>query len=251
MTDNFDFDWGELGAGFWLDAAKSIGATERHAKFACSKHNGKTNTQAARDAGYGVGGTNPGSVRSEGYRLFRSNKITQLLSLAAAEAGGGIDGCVTPQEAKQILSHLARGSDPSIRVKALESLAKMQDREQELIRNQPEETLEQTLGHIIVAVPYQAFGAFMSLSSFISGGGFLGSFPFLSEVAPAIARYYPDQWQKWRIREKQQWVLDFLDKAASGPVLDDDELVAVVKRKIPTAVIAKPPKPTEATNDAA
>jgi hypothetical protein len=43
---------------------------------------------------------------------------------------------------------------------------------------------------------------------------------------------------------------NFLDKAASGPVLDDDELVAVVKRKMPTAVIKKP-KPSEATNDAA
>jgi hypothetical protein len=126
----------------------------------------------------------------------------------------------------------------------------MLDREQELVRNQVEETLEQTLGHIIIAVPYQAFGAFMSLSSFVSNGGFIGSFPYLTEVAPAIARYYPDCWQKWRIREKQQWVWDFLDKVASGPVLDDDELVAVVKRKMPTAVVAKP-KLTEATHDAA
>jgi hypothetical protein len=144
-----------------------------------------------KEAGYGAGG-NPGSVRSEGYRLYRSNKVTQLLSLAAAEAGGGIDGCVQPQEAKQILSHLARGSDPSVRIKALEAISKMHDREQELVRNQPQETLEQTLGHIIVAVPYQGIGAFLSLSSFISGGGFVGAYPYLSEVSPTIARYYPN-----------------------------------------------------------
>jgi len=248
MTDNFD--WGQLTKDWWLETARTIGATERHAKFSAAKFRGATNTLAAKEAGYSANATNPGSVRSEGYRLFRSNKVTQLLSLAAAEAGGGIDGSVLPQEAKQILSHLARGSDPSVRIKALEALNKMHDREQELIRNQPEESLEQTLGHIVVAVPYQAFGAFLSLSSFVSNGGFIGSYPYLTEVAPAIARYYPDFWQKLRIKEKQQWVWDFLDKAASGPVLDDDDLVAVVKRKMPTAVITKP-KPSEATNDAA
>ena len=246
MTENENgIDWGELGEAWWWETGRTIGASERAIKFAACKFASKSNTVAARLSGYG--GSSEGGIRSEGYRLARSNKVVQLLSLAAAEAGGGIDGCVTLIESKQILSHLARGSDPSVRIKALN---KMHDREQELVRNQPEETLEQTLGRIIVCVPYQAFGAFLSLSSFVSSGGFIGSYPYLTEVAPAIARYYPDQWQKWRIKEKAQWVWDFLDKAASGPVLDDDDLVAVVRRKMPTATIVKP-KPSEATNDAA
>jgi hypothetical protein len=243
-----DFDWGQLTKDWWTETGKTIGASERAIRFSAAKFRGASNTVAAREAGYG--GTNESGARSEGYRLYRSNKVTQLLSLAAAEAGGGIDGCVQPQEARQILSHLARGSDPSVRIKALEALARMHDREQALIANQPEETLEQTLGHIITAVPYQGVGAFLSISSFISGGGFIGSYPYLAEVAPNISRYFPDLWQRWRAREKELWVTNFLDKAASGAVLDDDELVAAVKRKMPTAVIAKP-KLSEATHDAA
>jgi hypothetical protein len=226
---NSDFDYGQLTKDWWYETGKTIGASERAIKFSAAKFCGKSNTEAARLAGYG--GNNDSGARTEGYRLYRSNKVTQLLSLAAAEAGGGIDGCVQPQEAKQILSHLARGSDPAVRIKALDSLAKMHDREQELVRNQPEETLEQTLGLIICAIPYQAFGAFMSLSSFVSNGGFIATYPYLTEIAPAIARYYPDWWQKQRIKEKAQWAWDFMDKVAAGPVLDDDELVAVVKTK--------------------
>lgn len=208
-----DFDYGQLTKDWWYETGKTIGASDKAIKFSAAKFRGASNTVAAREAGYG--GTNESGARTEGYRLYRSNKVTQLLSLAAAEAGGGIDGCVQPQEAKQILSHLARGSDPSVRIKALEAINKMHDREQELVRNQPEESLEQTLGHIIIAVPYQGAGAFLSLSSFVSNGGFICSYPYLSEVAPTIARYFPDWWQKQRIKEKAQWVWDFLDKAAS------------------------------------
>jgi hypothetical protein len=123
-----------------MTTGATIGASEKAIKFACCKFMGKSNTESARLAGYG--GHAEANVRTEGYRCARSNKVVQLLSLAAAEAGGGIDGSVLPQEAKQILSHLARGSDPNVRIKALEALAKIAEREQELIRNQPEETLE-------------------------------------------------------------------------------------------------------------
>ena len=44
-----------------------------------------------------------------------------LLALASAEAGGGDDGTVSPGEAIRILSRLARGSDPNVRIKALDS----------------------------------------------------------------------------------------------------------------------------------
>jgi hypothetical protein len=121
----------------------------------------------------GFGGGSEGSTRSEGYRLFRSNKINQLLAMATAESGTGYDGTVTKQESKSILSHLARGSDPQVRIKSIELLNKLEREEAALTANQPEETLEQTLGHIIICVPYQAVGAFLSLSSFISGGGFI------------------------------------------------------------------------------
>lgn len=125
-----DFDWGELGRDWWLKTATEIGASERHAKFAAAKHRGETNTNAARSAGFGGG--SEASVRSEGYRLFRSNKVNQLLALASAESGGkGYDGTVTTAEARQILSQLARGSDPQVRIKAIESLNKIESVERE------------------------------------------------------------------------------------------------------------------------
>jgi len=42
-------------------------------------------------------------------------------------------------EAKQILSRLARGSDPNVRIKAIESLAKIERDERELEARQREE----------------------------------------------------------------------------------------------------------------
>jgi hypothetical protein len=123
--ENDIFDWGQLPSDWWLQTAKEIGADERHAKFAAAKHRGCSNTEAARLSGYGTGGAE--STRSEGYRVSRSNKVTQLLALAAAEAGGGYDGSLTRQEAKHILTAMARGSDPQVRIKSIELLGKIDE----------------------------------------------------------------------------------------------------------------------------
>jgi len=117
MTDAFD--WGSLPESWWLETGKSIGANEKQCRFAAAKHNGCSNSEAAEQAGYGS--SSPEALRSEGYRVFRSNKVQQLLALAAGEEGGDSKGDITPAEAKQILSKLARGSDPQIKIKALES----------------------------------------------------------------------------------------------------------------------------------
>src|SRR5262249_43915403 len=90
------FDWGSIPYETWKEFAALAGSEERHAKFAAAKFRGCTNTQAAREAGYGAGGGT--STRSEGYRVARSNKVNQILALAAAEAGGGYDGTLTKQE---------------------------------------------------------------------------------------------------------------------------------------------------------
>jgi hypothetical protein len=51
-------------------------------------------------------------------------------------ASGGVgDGAVRTEEARRILSRLARGSDPDVRIKAIESLAKI-DREEHAAHNQ-------------------------------------------------------------------------------------------------------------------
>lgn len=120
---NEDFDYGSLGPDCWSRIANEIGANEKQAKFAARKHAGASNSEAARDSGYGVGSDE--AARTEGYRVFRSNKVQQMLALAAAEEGGTSKGDITEGEARQILSALARGSDPQIKIKALESLSKL------------------------------------------------------------------------------------------------------------------------------
>ena len=117
-------------------------------------------------------------------------------------------------------------------------------RQRELNAAKPEESLEENLAAIITLVPEQGVGSFLALSSFIHSGGFLGSFPYLAETAPIIARYYPTEWFKWRALEKQKWVTDFLDKAAAGPFLEGDALIAAVKDKARKSVV----KPIEETN---
>jgi hypothetical protein len=137
-----DFDWGELPRDWWIETAAQCGATEKHAMFAAAKHRGASNTAAARGAGFGAGGA--ASMRSEGYRLARSNKIMSLLALAAAKAGGGYDGTLTLTESRQILTGLARGSEPALRIKAIESLNKI-ERDERAGREGPAEDHGETI----------------------------------------------------------------------------------------------------------
>jgi hypothetical protein len=73
-----------------------------------------------------------------------------LLSMAKAQTGEGPDGNVTMTEAKQILSRLARGSDPNVRIKAIESLAKIErdERELEVRRQESATNLHQEMAEI-------------------------------------------------------------------------------------------------------
>jgi hypothetical protein len=194
----------------------------------------------SRLAGYG--GANEAGARTEGYRLYRSNKVTQLLSLAAAEAGGGIDGCVQPQEAKQILSHLARGSDPSVRIKALEALAKMQEREDDARRRDPEPTLEESIDAVIACLPMTGLGAAMTMGTWYNKAKSVATFPFLKECAPIVQKNFPDEWARFRNGVKRRDEAELLDKVACGPVLDGEDLVNAVRAAASSGTRRKPVK---------
>jgi hypothetical protein len=223
------FDYGSIPYETWKEFAATVGADERALKFAAAKFRGCTNTQAARESGFGVGSET--STRSEGYRVARSNKVNQLLALAAAEAGGGYDGSLTKQESRSILTAMARGSDPQVRIKSIELLNKLE--QQEAAANvQPEESLEQTLAALICSVPESGVGAFLSLSAFFSGAHNLVNHPFLRQTAPLVARNFPNEWAAWRAKHRDSWQV-FLDEVAAGPVLEGEELARAVKSKVP------------------
>jgi len=127
MTE--EIDWGELGESWWREAGANCHATEQQIIFALHRHKGMTATGCARAAGYAG---DDATIRQAGHRAAHSTAVMGLLSMAKAETGKGPDGNVTMDEAKQILSRLARGSDPNVRIKAIESLAKIEKDEREL-----------------------------------------------------------------------------------------------------------------------
>jgi phage terminase small subunit len=118
-----EFDWSPLGSSFWDEARATTGATELQARFACCYHRGMTASGSAKTAGYAG---DDDTIRQAGSRAAKSTAVMNLLALAKAEGNGdGPDGVVDAAEAKRILSRLARGSDPNVKVKAIESLAKI------------------------------------------------------------------------------------------------------------------------------
>jgi hypothetical protein len=129
MTE--EIDWGELGRDWWIEAGAACAATNQQIVFALHRWRGMTATASAKAAKYAG---NEDGIRQAGHRAAHSTAVMGLLSMAKAETGQGPDGNVTMTEAKQILSRLARGSDPNVRIKAIESLAKIERDERELER---------------------------------------------------------------------------------------------------------------------
>ena len=128
-------DWGELGEDWWREAGANCHASEQQIIFALHRHKGMTATGAAKAAQYAG---NDDTIRQAGHRASHSTAVVALLSMAKAETGQGPDGNVTMMEAKQILSRLARGSDPNVRIKSIETLAKIEREERELNIRQAE-----------------------------------------------------------------------------------------------------------------
>jgi hypothetical protein len=128
MTTEQEIDWGELGESWWREAGTACHASYQQIVFALHRHKGMTATASARAAKYAGDDT---TIRQAGHRASRSTAVCGLLSMAKAETGKGPDGNVTLVEAKQILSRLARGSDPNVRIKSIETLCKIEREERE------------------------------------------------------------------------------------------------------------------------
>jgi hypothetical protein len=126
MTLTDSFDWGSRGEQFYRDLAKSAGVrSELCLRFFVAKLDSCSNTEAARRAGAG------GNPANSGYRLSRSRDLERLYATMTAETGTEV-GLVDRAESKRILSAMVRSSDPSVKIRAVELLSKLeqQDREQ-------------------------------------------------------------------------------------------------------------------------
>ena len=131
-----EFDWSPLGEAFWLEAQKTVGASDLQTKFAACRYRGMTAVGSAKAAGY-TG--DAAALRQAGSRAAQGTAVQHLMALGKAEARGDDNGHVGLEEARRILSRLARGSDPNVRIKALDSLSKL-DRDERA--NRPQEPAE-------------------------------------------------------------------------------------------------------------
>src|SRR5262245_4113153 len=185
-TDNFDF--GSLGRDWWENIGKELGATPKQVRFACAKHRGCSNTESARRSGYTDDPSNPGFLRTTAYRVARSNVVSRLLAFASGEADGP-DGNVDRKEGRRILSALARGSDPSVRIRAIEQLAKFDeaDRQNESAK---ETTMEETALELLRTCPI--YGPII-VADCVAGEneGRIFGMPFIKELAPILKREFP------------------------------------------------------------
>jgi hypothetical protein len=220
MADD-GFDYGELGEVFWLENARQCGADVRQAQYAAARFRGCSQTESARISGYGS--ENEASTRQAGYRLARSNTVQRLLAFAAAEKGGGYDGNVDEQEAKRILSNLARGSDPAIRIRAVESLNKMAEAERQARNSQQESTPEEVAREILKTCP--EYGCVVLSDAHFQNGGTLFGLPYLAGLAPRLKRDFFPAWTRYLAAITRQDHRAELEKMADAPVLPIDQVL--------------------------
>ena len=221
MTDDAQdgFDYSPLGQSWWIQTVREFCASDKQTKFAASKHRGCSNTRAAEESGYTA--TTEAGLRTTGYRLFRSNIVQRLLAMTVAE-GGGPDGTVDAAEARRILSSLARGSDPSIRIRSVEALAKLDEADRQARRTKEDPSpkeIARTLGPALIA------------DCQFTNHNTLWGLPFLKELAPLLKRDYPAAWQKYRAAMLTDGDRIEFDAISNGPILSIQQIVGPIKTK--------------------
>jgi hypothetical protein len=253
MTDEYydvNFDWSPLGFDFWKTAAESCThkPTPQQLKFACRRHDGLNATDCARAAEYAG---DDDTIRISAHRASKSTAVSELLAYAYAATGKGDAGVVSGKEARQILSRIARKGENNARIKALESLARMDEAAEEANRKAAEEEAGPKKGEgvalIIKALPADGVGAAIALGLHYNrqdqSHRRISWFPFLEECAPIVSRKYPENWQRWRKHCEQPALaneLAYIDHCANGRLLDGDELVAAVQNKLESGSFSHP-----------
>ena len=226
MDDNFqwpespDRDW-------WLRTSMSLGGGERHAKFAAARFRGCSATQAARESGFG--GT-PMGMRSEGSRVSKTARVLQLIALAQAETrGAGSADTLTLAESKKILTDLARGSDPNVRLKSIDAMTKLTAAEREDRRSSeeldPHQEPEILARRLLSTCPPDRVAPMWS--EFVLPQ-FAWHAPWLRPMAAFMSANHPEQWagvsRAYLLGEYNQMEHD-ISRLEKGEVLPLDELL--------------------------
>lgn len=197
MNDETDLqvDWGSLGEEWWRETAAQVRATEQQMQFAACVFSGMTYTRAAMCAGYT---TDKVRARFAGSDAHKSVGVQTLLTLARADARNAGEGkapvtLVTRAELKQKLSDIVRGSDPSLALRAGESLSKMLEPEASDFASLDDGFASWRLVRDYLLLPNG--GPAVALL-YTGSGESIGSIPLLHDVAAAVKRDAPDLWER-------------------------------------------------------
>jgi hypothetical protein len=190
-----DFNWGELGAAWWLENGQTLGATDRQVKLACLKHGAQmSNTAAAKAAGY-TGEDD--SLRNTASKAVRAPKVQQLIALATAEATGTNSSPMTP-DARSVIEKMMLSGDQNIRLAAAKELMKVENRAEGIGRAADTDGF----GTWRTARDYLRLpgGAAAYIHLHCGTGNPLSNLPLLQDFHTALMRDDPDLWQRMYAR---------------------------------------------------
>jgi len=186
-----EFDWSPLGSAFWEEAKKTTGASDLQVRFAACRHRGMTAVGSAKAAGYSG---DADSIRQAGSRAAKSTAVMAMVQLAQIEQAGGDDGTLSGPEARRILSKLARGSDPSVRIKAIETLNRIDREERDrAVASGREPTWDESALEILATAGEMGVGLVGMVA--LAHGLDISYSPF-REIAPHLKADWPDIWSK-------------------------------------------------------
>ena len=189
------FDWGNLGEPWWVETGGKCSATEKQIKFACARHAGASATGAARLAGYSDSETDASAIRQAGHKAVRSTAVLNMLALADAEDEPTAGRVLDKQARAQMLSELAeKNPDPTIKLRALEAMNRMSERETELGQALDQDGFSEW--RLCREYLQMAGGpaAFVHLWNGMERG--LSNLPLLHDVHRAVMRDDPELWDR-------------------------------------------------------
>ena len=218
---------------WWLTQGASLGMSEELIRFTAALYqlggaDARKNSQAAKLASIACD-------RTAAFRMARSVAVRRLLDMAD-EIKVGKRPPLTEEQIDRKIDDLIRCPDALTVARGIELREKRKaarNAENAQKEDQDHDAMDRD---VICALPLAGWGAALVLGSFFKAYGNIINFKFIREVAPLVAKKFPAEWARWREKHNlpgKEWMLDFLDELAAGPLLVGDELVAAVTAKHP------------------
>ncbi len=242
-----DFDWAPLGEQWWRAAGSDFHARERQIRFAAAYFNGGGGvslTEAARRAGYTDNSHDGSGMRGIGSRVAKTEPVKKLLDLAAAASDGSVKAApINESEIDQHLTSMIRNGDATTKLRAISEWNKKQEIARREREAAAELSLEQQVIQFLELLPES--GPLIAADCYFAQHRTLQGLPYLKELAPIIARSFPDVWARFRSKVRTHAVGEF-DDLARGAVIPVSQIVERAKTQMH---VSEEPAPAEAEKE--